>query len=60
MLPVNPGNGQVDMKQIITIAGGSHFRENVFTDALENGFDALDEDFAARITQLLCRQECDA
>ena len=57
MLPVRASDGDVDIREIEQIAGNS---ENVIRDALDFGFEALDEAFAGRITRLLCRQDCEA
>ncbi|XP_078492910.1 uncharacterized protein LOC100186994 [Ciona intestinalis] len=55
VLPVQPPRVRLRMSEIYTIAGN---RANVITDALEGGFAALDEEFAGRISQLLCASPC--
>ena len=57
MLPVTPENGEVDLDEIREIAGSE---QNILTQAIKGGFDALDETFAGEIASLLCRQDCPA
>lgn len=58
VLPITPPSGrQIDLEEVSFIAGG---RDNVITDALTGGFDALNEEFSRRISSLLCDIPCDA
>jgi len=57
VLPVLPPVGRLDMNEINEIAGPGN-QANVLTDALERGFDALDEEFAAKISRILCGDPC--
>jgi len=55
VLPVQPPRGRLDLNEIEIIARNPN---NVLRDALEGGFDALDENFARRISGLLCDIPC--
>ena len=58
VLPVGvDGAGSINLDQINAIAGPGN-EERVLRDALENGFDALDDTFARRITGIICDQPC--
>ncbi|CAK8690957.1 unnamed protein product [Clavelina lepadiformis] len=56
VLPVlPPRGGRLDLDEILSITRNE---ENILRDALERGFEALDEEFAARISSLLCEDPC--
>ena len=55
MVPVLDEGGNIDIDEINSIAGDE---ANVLDAALRGGFDALDDNFAAQITERLCNQPC--
>ena len=60
MLPIKDGpNGKFDLQQIIDIAGSGN-GANIFMDAIEaaKGFEALNEEFAIKITKDVCKDPC--
>ena len=54
-MPVQANEGDINFKQMEVIAGGP---QNVLLDAVENGFEALNEDLSNKITGLVCSQPC--
>ena len=52
MIPVGGMRNVLDMTEIISIVGGKE--RNVITEAMEGGFDALNEELAHRVAQGLC------
>merc|ERR1711881_322801 len=53
VLPIKFG-GKLDMQQIRDMAGPGN-AENIFLEAIEGGFDALDNNFAAKVTVEVCK-----
>ena len=57
VLPIQAGGHDVDLDQINAIAGADN-PDHVLTDALDGGFNALNEAFADQIIGLLCNLPC--
>ena len=58
VLPVQKrGGDKIDLTQINQIAGRGN-EDNILTDALDGGFDALNEAFARRLSNFLCPIPC--
>ena len=57
VLPIRPPKGSLNMRQIRTIAGSGN-DANILTQAIERGFDALNEEFAMEMSSRLCSEPC--
>lgn len=54
---MKPPVGRLDMAEIEDMAGPGN-DDKILRDALVDGFDALDEGFAKRMSVLLCGKPC--
>jgi len=56
VLPIKSG-GRLDKQQILDMAGPGN-EKNIFWEAVEGGFEALDENFASQVTAGVCKDPC--
>jgi len=56
VLPIKSG-GRLDKQQIFDMAGPGN-EDNIFWEAVEGGFEALDENFASKVTAGVCKDPC--